>query len=173
MSFIARRVVTSVISSARSSATRLHVSHSHSNSKVFSSTELADASLRTKTRNVFANSCLNQELQATRTFSSFCGFGENVASCPLSAQQTRKWSSSRTDGFVADDTQPTEKTEKVGKIQPQMAIQYTCKVCGERNTNMFSKLSYEKGVVIVTCKQCSSRHLIADNLGWFEDIEHK
>ncbi|CAD5123847.1 DgyrCDS12153 [Dimorphilus gyrociliatus] len=58
---------------------------------------------------------------------------------------------------------------KVGKISPQMAITFTCKVCEQRTTRTFSKISYEKGVVIIKCPGCNNNHLIADNLGWFRD----
>lgn len=74
----------------------------------------------------------------------------------------------------ADDRSRSNVVEVgIGKIQPKMAIQYTCKVCGGRNTNMFSKLAYTKGIVIVMCEHCHNKHLIADNLGWFKHIEHK
>ncbi|KAL5013097.1 hypothetical protein ScPMuIL_011648 [Solemya velum] len=74
------------------------------------------------------------------------------------------------DSEKAGENKPTTTEQSVGKIEGTLQIAYTCKVCGTRNTNKFSKLSYEQGVVIVTCAGCSNRHLIADNLGWFEDI---
>lgn len=52
-----------------------------------------------------------------------------------------------------------------------MMIMYTCAVegCGTKQARTFSKQSYERGVVLVRCENCDSLHLIADNLGWFED----
>lgn len=58
----------------------------------------------------------------------------------------------------------------LGCLQPKMCIAYTCRVCGSRSTKTFSKVSYEKGVVIVRCPGCKNLHLIADNLGYFKDV---
>jgi protein import protein ZIM17 len=34
---------------------------------------------------------------------------------------------------------------------------------------MFTKRSYHHGIVLIRCEGCEGVHLIADNLGWFED----
>jgi len=63
----------------------------------------------------------------------------------------------------------SEGDAKITKMQ----LQYTCKVCNTRNVKIISKLAYEKGVVIVKCGGCSNNHLIADNLGWWPELEEK
>lgn len=49
----------------------------------------------------------------------------------------------------------------------KMAIIYTCNVCETRSIKQFTKRAYTEGVVIATCPGCGSRHLLADQLGYF------
>ncbi|XP_072045502.1 uncharacterized protein [Amphiura filiformis] len=70
------------------------------------------------------------------------------------------------DGGEAEESKP----DTLGQMdKPKFYLAFTCKVCGERVKKTISRHSYEKGVVIVKCQGCNNNHLIADNLGWFQE----
>lgn len=59
-------------------------------------------------------------------------------------------------------------TELPGKIEPRMLLGFTCTVCDTRTHRTISKTAYTQGIVLVECPSCKNRHVIADNLSWFE-----
>jgi len=53
--------------------------------------------------------------------------------------------------------------------EDKLGISFTCNKCDTRVSKNIRKLSYTKGVVIIQCPSCKSRHLIADHLGWYKE----
>uniref|UniRef100_A0A1B6KI42 DNL-type domain-containing protein n=1 Tax=Graphocephala atropunctata TaxID=36148 RepID=A0A1B6KI42_9HEMI len=87
---------------------------------------------------------------------------------PFQSEQTRCFHNSSlrcASGVV--ETDPAA----LGKVDVKMRLLFTCKKCDTRNDKLMSKLSYEKGIVIVRCDGCDNLHLIADNLDWFKNPE--
>ncbi|CAL8076614.1 unnamed protein product [Calicophoron daubneyi] len=89
------------------------------------------------------------------------------------------WPRHMTTGFVLFN-KPEEKAALTfeftqnqfaddGVVKQKMYIEFTCKKCNHRSKKHFSKLAYEKGIVIIRCDGCQNLHLIADNLGWIKD----
>ncbi len=83
---------------------------------------------------------------------------------------SRSYTHSRTlsSDTTHNGTKKLKEKSILGQIEGRLHMEYTCKVCGKRSANQFSKHAYQKGVVIVKCEGCQKLHLIADNLGWFE-----
>ncbi|KAK9295915.1 hypothetical protein QLX08_009888 [Tetragonisca angustula] len=75
---------------------------------------------------------------------------------------------------VEEENKEEDSTKHIlGKIYGKLKVMFTCKKCNYRNGKIISKLAYEKGVVIIRCDCCKNNHLIADNLGWFEELKNR
>ena len=66
--------------------------------------------------------------------------------------------------IVASSPVDPEPEQKPKSKQDRFELQFTCNVCESRNVHSISKHAYTKGTVIVTCPNCNSTHLVADNL---------
>ena len=55
-------------------------------------------------------------------------------------------------------------TQSPLEIQPSYEITFTCKPCMRRSTHTISKQGYHRGSVLITCPECSNRHVISDHL---------
>ncbi len=89
---------------------------------------------------------------------------------------TQRLSSSNKDPNLEETTEDTKIQINYNNIKGvkngdsnHYIIQFTCKKCDHRTTRMFTKRSYHHGIVLIKCEGCEGIHLIADNLGWFED----
>jgi len=72
-----------------------------------------------------------------------------------------------------NDSDGIDSSEEQKQPSPRMGIQFKCKICDNVLRKTFTKQSYEHGVVIIRCDFCINLHLIADNLGWFSDLNGK
>jgi len=68
-----------------------------------------------------------------------------------------------------------QEVPSIGSVDnSKLSLSFTCKVCQtKQGPKYFSRTSYEKGVVLITCENCNNSHIIADNLGWFSDLNGK
>lgn len=58
-------------------------------------------------------------------------------------------------------------SQPIGKIERRLSITFTCTVpdCGHRSSHEFSRLAYERGIVLCQCPACLTRHLIGKHSG--------
>ena len=85
---------------------------------------------------------------------------------PLHPLQTRQISGSASapSSAVAQSPDYPSDTQITPEKPPAYELTFTCKPCKHRSTHKISKQGYHKGTVLITCPECSNRHLISDHL---------
>lgn len=85
--------------------------------------------------------------------------------------QTRRVSDSASapSSAVAHSPDYPSNTQSPPEKAPSYEITFTCKPCKRRSTHNITKLGYHKGSILITCPECSNRHVISDHLKIFGD----
>lgn len=85
--------------------------------------------------------------------------------------QTRRVSDSTSapSSAVAHSPNYPSNTQSPLEKPPAYELTFTCKPCKHRSTHTISKQGYHKGTVLITCPECSNRHVISDHLKIFGD----
>lgn len=136
-----------------------------------------------KEKNCLTNPCINVKAVGYSVNARHRMMNENILdisdyhhnTCNQPSRRSKRSSVIYGARFPADDDVPSpRKTPRPKIISPsrgvhpeldKMMMMYTCKICKERNAQMITKVAYEQGMVVSTCKQCKNKHLIADNQG--------
>ncbi|KAK2575940.1 hypothetical protein KPH14_007302 [Odynerus spinipes] len=71
---------------------------------------------------------------------------------------------------LPDENDKKDSRQVLAKIEAKLQLVFTCKKCNTQNNKIISKVAYQKGVVVIRCDGCKNNHLIADNLGWFQEL---
>ena len=104
----------------------------------------------------------------------------NLGSNGLTAEDRKLFQAAFDSNTAGSNILPSKEPEKnekfkklgtsgVGIKAGELMLAFTCCKCDTRAVKRFTKHSYEQGIVIVQCPGCNGHHLIADNLGWFND----
>ena len=93
-------------------------------------------------------------------------YGIPQPSFPLRLIQTRQVSDSTSapPSAVAHSPDYPSNTQIPLEKPPAYELTFTCKPCKHRSTHTVSKQGYHKGTVLITCPECSNRHVISDHL---------
>ena len=85
---------------------------------------------------------------------------------PLRSLQIRTLSNSTSapSSAVAHSPVYPSNAESPPEREPAYELTFTCKPCKHRSTHRVTKLGYHKGSVLITCPECSNRHIMSDHL---------
>lgn len=82
----------------------------------------------------------------------------------LRVPHVRRISGSTSSSAVARSQGYPDNTQRAPEKPPAYELTFTCKPCKHRSTHTISKQAYHKGSVLITCPECSNRHIISDHL---------